>query len=139
MTILPQFQGDAYTLQNKQALAQALMQQSFQPQNTQAVGSGQYTVVPKYSPLGGMAQLGQALMAARMQNDVSQGYNQLGQNQWAALTGSPASSGVGGASDGSSGSRSAAADHLRNLPHSNRAACSHLAARLIRTVFRYRV
>jgi hypothetical protein len=106
MTILPQFQGDAYTLQNKQALAQALMQQSFQPQNTQAVGSGQYTVVPKYSPLGGMAQLGQALMAARMQNDVSQGYNQLGQNQWAALTGSPASSGVGGASDGSSGSGS---------------------------------
>jgi hypothetical protein len=106
MTILPQFQGDAYTLQNKQALAQALMQQSFQPQNTQAVGSGQYTVVPKYSPLGGMAQLGQALMAARMQNDVSQGYNQLGKNQWAALTGSPASSGVGGASDGSSGSGS---------------------------------
>jgi hypothetical protein len=106
MTILPQFQGDAYTLQNKAALAQALMQQSFQPQNTQAVGSGQYTVVPKYSGLGGLAQLGQALVSARMQNDVSQGYNQLGQNQWAALTGSPAASGVGGASDGSSASGS---------------------------------
>jgi hypothetical protein len=106
MTILPQFQGDAYSLQNQQALAQALMQQSFQPQNTQAVGSGQYTVVPKYSGLGGLAQLGQALIAAKMQNNVAQGYQSLGQNQWAALTGSPASSGVGGASDGSSGSGS---------------------------------
>jgi soluble lytic murein transglycosylase-like protein len=106
MTILPQFQGDAYTLQNKAALAQALMQQSFQPQNTQAVGSGQYTVVPKYSGLGGLAQLGQALVAARMQNDVAQGYQGLGQNQWAALTGSPASGGMGGASAGSSASGS---------------------------------
>lgn len=106
MTILPQFQGDAYTLQNKAALAQALMQQSFQPQNTQAVGSGQYTIVPKYSGLGGLAQLGQALVSARMQNDVAQGYGQLGQNQWAALTGSPASSGVGGSADGSGASGS---------------------------------
>lgn len=106
MTILPQFQGDAYTLQNKAALAQALMQQSFQPQNTQAVGSGQYTVVPKYSSLGGLAQLGQALVAARLQNDVAQGYQGLGQNQWAALTGAPASSGIGGSGDGSSASGS---------------------------------
>jgi hypothetical protein len=106
MTILPQFQGDAYTLQNKAALAQALMQQSFQPQNTQAVGSGQYTVVPKYSGLGGLAQLGQALVAARMQNDVAQGYQGLGQNQWAALTGSPASGGMGGSGAGSSASGS---------------------------------
>lgn len=107
MTILPQFQGDAYTLQNKAALAQALMQQSFQPQNTQAVGSGQYTVVPKYSGLGGLAQLGQALVAAKLQNQVAQGYQGLGQNQWAALTGSPAaSSGTGGSGDGSSASGS---------------------------------
>jgi hypothetical protein len=108
MTILPQFQGSAYQLQQQQALAQALMQQSFQPQNTQAVGSGQYSIVPKYSAVGGLAQLGQALMAAKMQQNVAQGYNQLGQNQWAALTGSPpASSGTGGASDGSSDSSSA--------------------------------
>jgi hypothetical protein len=107
MTVLPQFQGDAYTLANKAALAQALMQQSFQPQNTQAVGSGQYSVVPKYSSLGGLAQLGQALIAAKMQNQVAQGYQGLGQNQWAALTGSPAaSSGVGGSGDGSSSSGS---------------------------------
>jgi hypothetical protein len=89
MTILPQFQGDYYHLQNQQALAQALMQQSFQPQNTQAVGSGQYSIVPKYSPVGGLAQLGQALIAAKMQNQVAQGYQTLGQNQWSALTGSP--------------------------------------------------
>jgi hypothetical protein len=108
MTVLPQFQGNAYQLQQQQALAQALMQQSFQPQNTQAVGSGQYSIVPKYSAVGGLAQLGQALMAAKMQQNVAQGYNQLGQNQWAALTGSPpASSGTGGTSDGSSDSSSA--------------------------------
>jgi hypothetical protein len=89
MTVLPQFQGSAYQLQQQQALAQALMQQSFQPQNTQAVGSGQYSIVPKYSAVGGLAQLGQALMAAKMQQNVAQGYNQLGQNQWSALTGSP--------------------------------------------------
>jgi hypothetical protein len=89
MTILPQFQGDYYHLQNQQALAQALMQQSFQPQNTQAVGSGQYSIVPKYSAVGGLAQLGQALIAAKMQNQVAQGYQTLGQNQWSALTGSP--------------------------------------------------
>jgi hypothetical protein len=89
MTVLPQFQGDYYHLQNQQALAQALMQQSFQPQNTQAVGSGQYSVVPKYSAVGGLAQLGQALIAAKMQNQVAQGYQTLGQNQWSALTGSP--------------------------------------------------
>jgi soluble lytic murein transglycosylase-like protein len=89
MTILPQFQGDYYHLQNQQALAQALMQQSFQPQNTQAVGSGQYSIVPKYSAVGGLAQLGQALIAAKMQNQVAQGYQALGQNQWSALTGSP--------------------------------------------------
>jgi soluble lytic murein transglycosylase-like protein len=89
MTVLPQFQGSAYQLQQQQALAQALMQQSFQPQNTQAVGSGQYSIVPKYSAVGGLAQLGQALMAAKMQNNVAQGYNQLGQNQWSVLTGQP--------------------------------------------------
>jgi hypothetical protein len=87
MTVLPQFQGNAYQLQQQQALAQALMQQSFQPQNTQAVGSGQYSVVPKYSAVGGLAQLGQALIAAKMQQHVAQGYNDLGQNQMSYLMG----------------------------------------------------
>lgn len=87
MTILPQYQGTAYQLQQQQALAQALMQHAMTPQNTQAVGSGQYTVVPKYSIGGGIAQLGQALMAAKMQNNVAQGYQDLGQNQMNYLMG----------------------------------------------------
>jgi hypothetical protein len=41
-----------------------------------------------------------------MQNDVAQGYQGLGQNQWAALTGSPASGGMGGSGAGSSASGS---------------------------------
>jgi hypothetical protein len=105
MTILPQFQGDAYSLQQQQALSQALMQSALTPQQTPAVGSGPYTIVPKYSLGGGLAQLGQALLGSQVRDQVAQGYQNLGQNQWAALTGSPpATSGVGGSGDGSSAS-----------------------------------
>lgn len=90
MTVLPQYQGTAYQLQQQQALAQALMQHAMTPQNTQAVGSGQYSIVPKYSIGGGMAQLGQALLAAKMQNNVGQGYQDLGQNQMNYLMGGTA-------------------------------------------------
>lgn len=100
MTVLPQFQGDYYTLQNKQALAQALMQQSLQPQQIQATGSGPYTVMPKYSPVAGIAQLGQALLASKMQQQSAQGLQGLGQAQWSMLAGAPQQSDVGGASDG---------------------------------------
>jgi hypothetical protein len=108
MTILPQYQGDYYTLQNKQALAQALMSQALQPQQIQATGSGPYTVMPKYSIGAGIAQLGQALLAAKMQQQASQGLSGLGQAQWASLAGAPqqaqqqpqASSDVGGSADG---------------------------------------
>jgi hypothetical protein len=108
MTVLPQYQGDYYTLQNKQALAQALMQQALQPQQIQATGSGPYTVMPKYSMGAGIAQLGQALLAAKMQQQASQGLSGLGQAQWASLAGVPqqaqqqpqASSDVGGSADG---------------------------------------
>jgi hypothetical protein len=104
MTVLPQYQGDYYTLQNKQALAQALMQQALQPQQIQATGSGPYTVMPKYSVGAGIAQLGQALLAAKMQQQASQGLQGLGQAQWASLAGAPqqpqANTDVGGASDG---------------------------------------
>lgn len=89
MTILPQYQGDYYTLQNKQALAQALMQTALQPQQIQATGSGPYTVMPKYSVGAGIAQLGQALLAAKMQQQTAQGYQALGQNQMEYLMGSP--------------------------------------------------
>lgn len=112
MTILPQMQGDYYALQNKQALAQALMQQSLQAQPLpQAVGSGgsqNYQVMPKYSAVGGMAELGKALIAAKMQQQAAQGMNAFGQAQMNALTGgqqaSPAASGTGGSPDGTTAS-----------------------------------
>jgi hypothetical protein len=107
MTVLPQYQGDYYTLQNKQALAQALMQQALQPQQIQPTGSGPYTVMPKYSMGAGIAQLGQALLAAKMQQQASQGLSGLGQAQWASLAGAPqqttqqqATSDVGGSQGG---------------------------------------
>lgn len=81
MAVLPQYQGDFYSLQRQQALAQALMQSSMTPQNTQAVGSGPYQIVPKYSVGGGLAQLGQALLASRLNDQVAHGYQQLGANQ----------------------------------------------------------
>lgn len=112
LNVLPQFQGDYYTLQNKQALAQALMQQSLTPQPLpQAVGSGgsqNYQVVPKYSAVGGLADLGKALIAAKLQQQASQGLSQFGQAQMNYLTGgqpaAPAASGVGGSPDGSTAS-----------------------------------
>jgi len=87
MAVLPQYQGDYYTLQRQQALAQALAQSATTPQQIQATGSGPYTVMPKYSVGGGLAQLGQALLAAKLGNEVSQGYQNLGANQWAAFGG----------------------------------------------------
>jgi hypothetical protein len=59
--------------------------------------------MPKYNIGAGIAQLGQALLAAKMQQQASQGLSGLGQAQWASLAGSPqpqASSDVGGASGG---------------------------------------
>jgi hypothetical protein len=90
MTVLPQFQGDYYQLQNQQALAQALMSQAMQsraPQQT--VGSGQYQVMPKMSPLTGASQLAEAYLAAKMGQNVASGYRDLGQQQWSAFAGSP--------------------------------------------------
>lgn len=113
MNILPQYQGDYYALQNKQALAQALMQQSLTPQPLpQAVGSGgsqNYQVMPKYSALSGAAELGKALLAAKMQQQAAQGLQGLGQSQMNFLTGggqqaAPAASGTGGAPDGTTAS-----------------------------------
>jgi hypothetical protein len=87
MTVLPQYQGDYYTLQRQQALAQALAQQAMTPQQIQPTGSGQYTVMPKYNIGAGVAQLGQALLAAKLGNQVSEGMQNLGQNQWSAFGG----------------------------------------------------
>lgn len=95
MTVLPQYQGNLYDIQRQQALAQALTQSAMTPQNTQAVGSGPYQIVPKYSVGGGLAQLGQALLASRYADQAAQGMQQLGQNQWAAFGGAtPAQQGT---------------------------------------------
>ncbi|MCO8579935.1 hypothetical protein KGP87_26840 [Burkholderia multivorans] len=85
MAVLPQFQGDFYTLQRQQALAQALAQNALQPQQIQPTGSGPYTIVPKFNIGTGLTQLGQALLAAKLGNQVSQGFQQLGANQAAAF------------------------------------------------------
>lgn len=85
MAVLPQYQGDYYTLQRQQALAQALAQNAMTPQQIQPTGSGPYTVMPKYSVGGGLSQLGQAYLAAKLGNEVSQGYQNLGQGQAAAF------------------------------------------------------
>jgi len=82
MVVLPQFQGNYYDLQRQQALAQALTQQALQgSQPAPAAAVGPYQVQPKYSIGAGIAQLGQALLASRMADRVSQGYNQLGAQQ----------------------------------------------------------
>lgn len=86
--ILPQFQGDYYSLQNKQALAQALMGGALQNQASQIPTN--MPIMPKYSLGAGVAQLGQALLAGKEQNQVSQGFTNLGQQQMAALLGTPA-------------------------------------------------
>lgn len=92
MNVLPQYQGDYYQLQNQQALAQALMQQSMQSRAPmQTVGSGgsqNYQVMPSMSPLAGMSQLAEAYLGAKMGQNVAQGYRNLGQNQWSAFGGS---------------------------------------------------
>lgn len=122
MAVLPQYQGDYYTLQRQQALAQALAQQATTPQQIQATGSGPYTVMPKYNIGAGLSQLGEALLAAKLGNQVSQGYQQLGAGQAQAFgfgggqpqqaapqqgmgtTPNPFSGGQGGSPDGSGAS-----------------------------------
>lgn len=87
-TVLPQFQSNLYDLQTKQALAQALIGQglkgnlaAYQP----AGGGHQY--VPSYGIGGALGQLGSALAGGLLQRQASQDLSNLGQQQWAALTG----------------------------------------------------
>ena len=101
ISVLPQFQGNMYDLQTKQALAQALMQKGLQGdlQNYQTAGGG-FGYVPKYGAGSVIAQLGNALLGAELQNQASQGMQSLGAQQWAALTGEmpPQLQGQGGGS-----------------------------------------
>lgn len=87
-TVLPQFQSNLYDLQTKQALAQALMQKGLQGNLAayQPAGGG-YQYVPKYGVGGLLGQLGSALGGALLQRQASEELSNLGQQQWAALTG----------------------------------------------------
>lgn len=96
--ILPQYMGDYYQLQNQQALAQALMQNALKGQAPmQTVGSGQYQVMPRVSPIAGMSQLASALLGAKMAQNTAQGMNQLGTNQSNFLLGAMGGQPQGGA------------------------------------------
>jgi hypothetical protein len=90
--ILPQFQGDYLDVQRKQQLAQALMGIAMSNGGDQLnkIGAGM-PVMPKYSVGSGIAQLGQALLAAKLGNDSIEGMRNLGAQQMQFLMGSPQS------------------------------------------------
>lgn len=100
MNVLPQYQGNLYGLSQQQLLAQALMQRALQPQQLPAtVGSGgsqNYQVAPRMSPLasvgGGVAN---GLLAHTLMGNTAQGLNDLGMQQWNALTGGNPAMGMG--------------------------------------------
>lgn len=85
--VLPQFQGSLYDLQRQQALANALMERSLTPQQpAPGAAVGPYQVQARMSALAPISQLGQALLSAKMGGQAAQGLNDLGQQQWGALT-----------------------------------------------------
>lgn len=84
-TVLPQFQANAYDIQRKQALSQALLGNALQ--NQAANIPTNMPVTPKFSIGAGLAQLGQALLASKLGNEASQDLQNLGAQQWASLTG----------------------------------------------------
>lgn len=90
--ILPQFQGDYLDVQRKQQLAQALMGVAMNNGGDQLnrIGAGM-PVMPKYNIGSGLAQLGQALLAAKLGNDSVEGMRNLGAQQMQFLMGSPQS------------------------------------------------
>lgn len=85
MNQLPEFQGDVYDIQTKQALAQALLGNALKG-NLEAYrpAGGGYAYVPKMGIGGLLGQLGQGLAGALMQRQVTQGLNDLGARQQAA-------------------------------------------------------
>jgi len=87
-TVLPQYQSNLYDLQTKQALAQALIQSGMRG-NVDAYkpAGGGYQYVPTYGIGAGLTQLASALGGALLQKQASQELQNLGQQQWATLTG----------------------------------------------------
>lgn len=82
-TVLPQYQSNLYDIQRQQALAQALAGNAMQGAPLQQ----NLPIVPKYSLGAGLAQLGQAALAGYIGNKASENLQNLGQQQWASLTG----------------------------------------------------
>lgn len=89
-TVLPQYQSNLYDLQTKQALAQALIQNGIKG-NADAYrpAGGGYQYVPTYGVGAGLTQLASALGGALLQKQASAELQNLGQQQWQALTGAP--------------------------------------------------
>lgn len=84
-TVLPQYQSNLYDIQRQQALSQALAGNALQ--NQASLIPQNMPVMPKYSFGAGLAQLGQAALAGYYGNKASEGLQNLGQQQWASLTG----------------------------------------------------
>lgn len=85
--VLPQYQGSYYDLQRQQALAQALTQGALTPQQTPAGAAvGPYQVQARTPWLSPVSQLAQGLLSAKLGQQAGQGMNNLGQQQWGALT-----------------------------------------------------
>lgn len=84
-SVLPQFQGNLYDLQTKQAIAQALIQKGLEGdlKNYQPAGGG-FAYVPKYGAGAIAAQIGNALLGNQLQQEAGQGLTQLGNQQAAA-------------------------------------------------------
>lgn len=87
-TVLPQYQGNLYDIQTKQALAQALMQKGLtgSPELYRPQGGG-YQYVPQVGIGGLLAQALQGYVGGELQQQANQGMTQLGQQQWNSLLG----------------------------------------------------
>jgi len=79
--ILPQFQGNMYDIQRKQALAQALMQGGLTPAEIPS------TPGAKLGPMAGVNKVLQAVAGGYLGSQVGQDMTSLGQQQYAALLG----------------------------------------------------
>lgn len=112
--VLPQYQGSLYDIQRQQALAQALMQSSLTPQQTPAGAKvGPYQVQARTSPIAPLAQALQAGLASQAAQQAGQNLNQLGRDQYQALTGS---AGIGALSNALGNMSGGNASPLQSAP-----------------------
>ncbi len=86
--VLPQFQGNLYDIQTKQALAQALLQKGIQG-NAEAYkpAGGGYQYVPQMGIGGALSNAANLALGAYLQKQAGQDLTGLGAAQWSLLTG----------------------------------------------------